>query len=112
MREPRQGDLWWADLPQPQGRRPVLVLTRSDAMGRLSNVTVAPLTRTIRYIASEVILTPEQGVRDLSAVTLDNILTIPKATLDRRLAQLDTDTLQAVFAAIRYVFAMPDGPRE
>ncbi len=48
MSEAEQGEVWWADLPQPVGRRPVLVLTRSDAIPVLANVTVAPLTRSIR----------------------------------------------------------------
>ena len=43
----RQGEIRWADLPPPANRRPVLVLTRSDAIGHMTNVTVAPLTRAV-----------------------------------------------------------------
>lgn len=106
--DPRQGDIWWAELPQPVGRRPVLILTRTDIVSRLSNVTVAPLTRVIRSIPSEVPLSPAEGVPTLCAVSLDNILTIRKLTLDRRIVRLGDDTMRAVFEAIRYAFATPD----
>lgn len=108
MGKPRHRDIWWASLPSPAGRRPVLILTRDDAIAHLSNVTVAPLTRTIRHIKSEVILSPECGVPTLCAVSLDNILTMPRVTLDRRIVRLGDETMKAVFEAIRYAFAMPD----
>lgn len=107
MPEPLQGEIWWADLPQPAGRRPVLILTRSDAIPQLSNITIAPLTRTIRDIDSEVILSPAHGVPSLCAISLENILTIQKRTLDKRVLRLDNDSMTAVFSAIRYAFAMP-----
>ncbi len=106
MAKIRQGEIWWANLPIPARRRPVLVLTRSDATGRLSNVTVAPLTRTIRGIDSEVVLSPEHGVPTLSAISLDNMLTIPKDMLDRPIVALSLETMNEVFKAIRFVFAM------
>jgi mRNA interferase MazF len=49
----RQGEVWWANLPEPLGWRPVSVLTRDSAIERLHWVTVAPLTRTIRNIGPE-----------------------------------------------------------
>ena len=102
----RQGEIRWADLPPPANRRPVLVLTRSDAIGHMTNVTVAPLTRAVRGIDAEVVLSPDNGVPTLCAVSLDNIVTIPKTMLDRSIVTLDADTMRQVFAAIRFVFAM------
>src|SRR3712207_990434 len=67
-----QGQVWWANLPDPLGWRPVLILTRTDALPRLLYATVAPLSRTIRGIDSEVVLEPDDGVPTRSAVTLDN----------------------------------------
>lgn len=106
MPEPRQGDIYWANLPGPAGRRPVVILTRTAAIPRLTNVTVAPLTRTRRGIPAEVDLDPSDGVPTACTVTLENILTIPKSTLGRRIALLRKERLQAIFAAIRFVFAM------
>ena len=106
MVEIRKGEIWWANLPAPAGRRPVLILTRTDAVRHMSNVTVAPLTRTIRGIDSEVVLSPAHGVPTLCAVSLDNIMTILKAVLERRIVTLPADAMKEVFEAIRFVFAM------
>ena len=82
-----QGMICWADLPEPAGRRPVLILTRTDALPRLDHATVAPLTRTIRGIPSEVALSPQaDGVKTSCAASLDNIITIPTALLAERIA--------------------------
>ena len=106
MARVRQGEIWWANLPAPARRRPVLILTRSDAIGHMRNITVAPLTRTIRGIDSEVVLSPDHGVPTLCAVFLDNIMTIMKTLLDRRIVTLPPDTMTEVFGAMRFVFAM------
>ncbi len=102
----KQGQIWWANLPQPAGRRPVLVLTRSDALSQLTNVTVAPLTRNLRYIPSEVVLSPDEGLPSICAVSLDNLMTIRQVVLDRRITELSRERMQAVFDAIRHAFAM------
>lgn len=107
MSDCKQGELWWANLPPPAGRRPVLVLTRSDAVRHMMNVTIAPLTRTIRGIDSEVVLSPAEGLPSVCAVSLDNILTIRKAMLERQILKLSGDTMRRIFEAIRFVFAMP-----
>ncbi len=107
MPEARQGEIWWAVLPGPAARRPVLVLTRSPAIPALSNVTVAPLTRRSRGIPAEVELSPSDGVPTSCVVSLENILTVQKTVLDRAIATLDGSRMNSVFAAIRYVFAMP-----
>jgi len=107
MPDLQQGQIWWARLARPAGRRPVVILTRSDALPHLNSATVAPLTRTVRWIRSEVVLSPEQGVPSLCAVSLDNILTIPQRTLDRHIVELSPDVMKEVLAAIRFTFGMP-----
>lgn len=108
MVEPKQGEIWWADLPIPVGRRPVLILTRSVALPHLTNVTVAPLTRTVRHIKAEAVISPADGVPELSAANMDNLLTIPKHRLDRRITTVSAETMADVHRAIRHVFALPD----
>jgi mRNA interferase MazF len=49
----------------------------------LAAVTCAPITRTIRGIRSEVELGLDEGLPEASAVNCDNLVTIPKADLDR-----------------------------
>ncbi|MFW6337228.1 MAG: type II toxin-antitoxin system PemK/MazF family toxin [Phycisphaeraceae bacterium] len=107
MAEPLQGEIWWAQLPHPVGHRPVIVLTRNTAIARLANVTVAPLTRSILDIESQAIISPEDGVPELSAASLDNILTIPKHRLERRITRVSDETMLDVWRALRAAFAMP-----
>jgi mRNA interferase MazF len=107
MAKQRQGEIWWANLPQPAGQRPVLILTRNKAIGHLHSVTIAPLTRTIRNVQSEVVLSPAEGVPTECAISLENILTIRKKILESKIARLSSGTMHNVFGAIRYVFDMP-----
>ena len=74
----RRGEIYWTDLGPPAGRRPVLVLSRSAAIPVLSAVVIAPISRTIREIASEVRLGTEQGLPEDCAASCDNLLTVPK----------------------------------
>ena len=103
----KQGEIWWAAVPGAAGHRPVVILTRTDALARLTNVTVGPLTRTVRQISSEVVLSPADGVPSICAVSLDNIVTIRKLVLEQRVTALPASRMEEVFEAIRFAFNMP-----
>jgi mRNA interferase MazF len=107
MADKAQGRIWWANLPDPLGSRPVLILTRDDALPKLHYATVAPLTRTIRGLDSEVLLEPDDGVPTRSAVTLDNIATVDQDLLVQSLATLSADRMKEVWEAVHYVFDLP-----
>lgn len=77
-----RGDIYWADLPEPDGRRPVCVLTRDAAIAVLSRVTFAPITRTIRGIRSEVRLGAAEGLAEPCVVSCDNVMTVAQSALD------------------------------
>lgn len=94
-------------MPEPLGWRPVLVLTRSDAIPKLQWVTVAPLTGTVRGIATEVSLAPEDGVPRRCAVTLDNIATVEKNLLVQRIAALSAERMGEVWQAMHNAFGLP-----
>jgi mRNA interferase MazF len=79
-----RGDVYWADLGPPAGRRPVCVLTRDAALPVLQSVTCAPITRTIRGLRSEVQVGPDEGLPDLSVISCDTIVTVPQVVLDPR----------------------------
>ncbi len=102
----RQGEIYWARVMGSAGRRPVLVLTRTNILNRLTSVTIAPLTRTIRGIRSEVVLSPSDGVPTACVVSLDNIATIRQKSLGRHITELSKQKMQEVFEAIRFAFAM------
>ena len=98
----RRGEVWWAHLPPPSGRRPVVLLSREAAYRVRSAVTVAPVTTTIRDIPVEVVLDEGDGLPRRCVVNLDDVTTIPKDLLRTRLAVLSREKLLAVEAAIRF----------
>ena len=99
----KQGEVYWCTLPPPDKRRPVLILTRNSAISFLSGITVAPLTTHIRTIPTEVVLTPEtDGVSAECAVSLDNLQTVQKDSLDEYLTTLSTARMREVIAAIEF----------
>lgn len=98
-----RGDIIWADLGSPAGRRPVCVLTRNAAIQVLSAVTCAPITRTIRGIRSEVEVGPEEGLPEVSAITCDNIVTLPIGVLaSSRVGHLGIGKRAELDHALRY----------
>lgn len=104
----QQGEIWWANLPSPLGWRPVLILTRSSALARLHSVTVAPLTRTIHSIPSEVVLDPQpDGVPNRCVVNLDNLATVEQDLLFQLIATLSAERMDEVWDALHYAFNMP-----
>ena len=103
-----QGQVWWADLPAPAGRRPVLILTRSSVANRLNSVIVAPITTTVRNIDSEVALGPEDGLPQPCTASIDNLVALPRNRLASPIATIGAERMPEVFRAIRYVFNMPD----
>jgi mRNA interferase MazF len=88
---------------QPRDKqRPVLVLTRSNAIGHLNTVTVAPVTSTVRGVPSEVILGIEDGMKGHCAVNLHNAVTVAQARLGRRVCTLTAPRMEQVCAALRF----------
>ena len=86
MTQPRQGEVWWAEVEDK--RRPVLIITRSDAIPVLSRLIVAPLTRTVRGIPTEIRLGPEEGLATECAAAFDNAQPINRHLLTERLTAL------------------------
>lgn len=98
-----RNDIFWADLGPPAGRRPVCILTRDAAIGVLTSVTCAPVTRTIRGIRSEVQIGPEQGLPERCVISCDNVITVPAADLDPApVGRLDEVARAALDRALRY----------
>lgn len=83
----RRGEVWFA--VTPGGDRPVLVLTRDPVADRIQGVVVAALTRTKRYLVSELDLTAaKDGVPTDCVVNFDNLHTLPRQAFRRRVATL------------------------
>jgi mRNA interferase MazF len=97
-----RSEAWWADLPLPTGRRPVVLLSREAAYKVRSSITAAVVTRTIRSIPVEVLLGKEDGMPAKCAVNLDEIITIPKSLLVERITVLSPLKMAAVAKAISF----------
>ena len=78
----RRGDVYWARLPRPLGRRPVVVVTRTSALAFLARITVAPVTTTIRGVSSEVQLGRSAGLPSKSVAGCDSVMTVARDLLD------------------------------
>ena len=97
-----RGEVRLFRFPAPDKERPVLILTRGSALDYLTRVTVAPITSTVRGVPSEVVLGPEDGMKRVCAVNLHNVVTVPKASVGRRLAQLTPPRLREVCTALAF----------
>jgi mRNA interferase MazF len=84
----RQYEVWWATLPQPAGDRPVLLLTRDEAYRYLSRVTVVEITSRAFGIAQEVQVGRREGLPHVSVARCDNLASVPKRLLRRRMGRL------------------------
>ncbi|MGZ5300822.1 MAG: type II toxin-antitoxin system PemK/MazF family toxin [Actinomycetota bacterium] len=103
----RRGELYWARLPQPVGRRPVLIVSRDATLAVRSRVTVAPITRTIRGIRSEVALGRSHGLRAASVANCDSLQTILKEALGPGpIGELPVPELVALDRAIRFALGI------
>ena len=102
----RRGEVWWAELPAPAGRRPVVLLSRDEAYLIRDLATVAPVTTRIRNIPTEVLLGSAEGLPRSCVANLDTITTIPKKALRERLCLLRPEKIEAVDAALRFALGL------
>lgn len=97
-----RGEVWWAELAGDAGFRPVVIVTRSDAIERRRNVTIAEVTRVTRSLPSEVPIHAAEGMPADCVINTDNLHTIPKDRLRRRILALSADHLFALGQALGY----------
>ena len=104
----QRGEIWWADLPPPSGRRPVLLLSRDGAYPIRNLIIMSPLTTRSRGLSTEVFFGPDDGLPRLSVVNLDVIITERKSCLIERIGSINPDQLRAVEDAILYALGMEE----
>ena len=90
MTLPARGEVWWGETPEAKGR-PFLVLTRDEAIPVLRTLLVAPVTRTIRGIPTEVALGSDEGLPTECVAAFDATTVFPRAMLVRRMGALASD---------------------
>jgi mRNA interferase MazF len=94
-----RGEVWWAELPN-EGRRPVCILTRDEAIPVLSSLLVVPATRTVRGIATEIEIGPADGMPTACVLAFDNLWTVRKAHLVNRITQLSPIRMNEICVAL------------
>ena len=102
----RRGEVWWADLPEPCGRRPVVLLSRDEAYAVRDLITVAPITTRIRNIPVEVPLGATQGLNKNCVANLDTITTVPKRCLSEMVASLSAAKIVEIDEAIQFALGL------
>lgn len=99
MTFPARGEVWWGEAPDAKGR-PFLVLTRDEAIPVLRTLLVAPVTRTVRGIPTEVRLWTEEGLPTECVAALDATTAFPRAMLARRMGALSPARMHEICEAL------------
>lgn len=95
----KRGEVRWYKFSHPDKKRPIVILTRDSALGFLGEVTIAPITSTIRDIPSEVLLTKKDGISRNSAVNLDHIQTVSRARIGALITTLSSKKILEIKSA-------------
>ena len=99
-----QGEIRWYKFKPPDKKRPVLILSRNSVLDYIGEVTIAPITRTIRDIPTEVLLLKEDGMPKECAINFDHIQTVSKGKIGSRITMISGEKWQEVRQAILFVF--------
>lgn len=102
------GDIRMVELASPDKRRPALVLTRTSHLRHLTQIVVAPITRTVRGIATEVPLGLESGLKAPSAAKLDQVQAIHRKRLGKFIGSLDPARKREVREALLFALELED----
>jgi mRNA interferase MazF len=98
----RRGEIRWYKFRAPDKKRPILILSRDSVIDYLSEITVAPITSTIRDIPSEVFLSKTDGMLTDCAVNLDHIQTIAKKRIGALITTIPVTKMNQVAGAVRF----------
>ncbi len=98
----KRGEVRWYTFKQPDKKRPVVILSRSSVIGYLGEVTIAPITTTVRSIPSEVPLSRDNNMPKDCAINCDHIQTVSKSKLGALITKLTDAQLQELSLAIRF----------
>jgi mRNA interferase MazF len=98
----KRGEVRWYKFKHPDKKRPVVILTRNSILEYLGEVTIAPVTSTIRDIPSEVLLSRLDGMQKNCAINCDHIQTVSKSNIGSLITSLSKEKLREVRDAIDF----------
>ena len=98
----RHGEIRWYKFINPDKKRPVLILTRDSVIEYLDEVTIAPVTTTVRHIPSEIFLSKVDGMPRNCAVNCDHLQTVSKNKIGSVIAKLNYEKMLEVGKSIQF----------
>ena len=98
----KRGEVRWYRFAAPDKRRPVVVLTRDSVLEYLGEVTIAPITRTVRDVPSEVPLGPDDGLPHACAINLDHVQTVARERLGAVITTLPNSRMGEIRGALLF----------
>ena len=98
----KHGEIRWYKFLTPDKKRPVLILTRDSVLEYLGEVTIAPITTTVRDIPSEVFLSTDDGMPKDCAVNCDHLQTVSKGKIGTLITSLPRMKMIEVGRAVRF----------
>jgi mRNA interferase MazF len=102
----KRGEVRWYKFGAPDKRRPVVILTRDSVIEYLGEVTVAPITSTIRDIPTEVVLSERDGMPRDCAVNCDHIQTVAQGRIGLVIVMLPSEKMEQIRLAIAFALDM------
>jgi mRNA interferase MazF len=106
--EMKQYEIRWANLPDPVGRRPILLLSRNGSAEYLSRLVVVEITTKVRGIPQEVKLGPRDGMDRTCVANLDNIQALSKEFIGKRISALSGSRHREIKQAMGFALGWPE----
>lgn len=102
----KRGEVRWYTFKSPDKKRPVVILSRNSVISYLGEVTIAPITTTVRDIPTEVFLSRHDGLPRDCAVNCDHIQTVAKQKVGALITTLSAEKLEALAQAVRFALEL------
>jgi len=100
----RRGEVRWYRFAKPDKKRPVVILTRDSALEFLGEVTIAPVTSTVRDIPTEILLGPADGMPKDCAVNADHLQTVARGRIGPLITSLSDTKMEELRRALLFAF--------
>lgn len=101
-----RGEVRWYRFSAPDKRRPVVILTRDSILEYLAEITIAPITSTIRDIPSEVVLTKQDGMPRDCAANLDHLQTVSRKRIGSLITTLPAERMREFRSAVLFALGL------
>jgi len=102
----RRGEVRWYTFKSPDKKRPVVILSRTSVITYLGEVTIAPITTTVRDIPSEIFLSRQDGLPRDCAVNCDHLQTVAKQKVGALITTLSSAKLEELAQAVRFALEL------